>query len=117
MFEHSSKPLIGKKQFLNRFFQFFLYAMAILFFSLLVGVAGYHFMGRLSWMDSLLNASMILTGMGPVDRMDSDGGKLFSSFYALYSGLAFLTVMAVFLAPVVHRFLHKIHIEEDGGEG
>lgn len=108
--------MIGKQQFLNRFFQYFLYAMAILIFSLMLGVAGYHFMGNLSWIDSLLNASMILTGMGPVDRMDSDSGKLFSSFYALYSGLAFLTVMAVFLAPVVHRFLHKIHIEDDTGE-
>ncbi len=113
MFEHRSNPLLGKQKFLSRFLQFFLYAMSILFFSLFLGMAGYHFMGNLSWLDSLLNASMILTGMGPVDRMDSDTGKLFSSFYALYSGLAFLTVMAVFLAPVVHRFLHKMHLEDE----
>ncbi len=112
MFEHRSKPLIGKQQFLNRFFQFFLFAIAILVFSLVVGMAGYHFIGNLPWIDSLLNASMILTGMGPVDKMTTASGKLFSSFYAIYSGLAFLTVMAVFLAPVVHRFLHKMHIEE-----
>jgi hypothetical protein len=76
-----------------------------------LGVLGYHAFGALGWLDALLNASMILTGMGPVDRMTTTGGKLFSSFYALFSGVAFITTIGVLLAPVIHRFFHKFHLE------
>jgi hypothetical protein len=79
--------------------------------SLGIGVLGYHFSVGLSWLDSLLNASMILTGMGPVDPVTSPAGKIFASAYALFSGVAFLTIVAVLLAPVVHRFLHRFHLE------
>jgi len=79
--------------------------------SLVLGIAGYHLFGGLSWLDALVNASMILTGMGPVDPILSVPGKLFESFYALFSGVAFLTIMAVILAPVVHRFLHRFHLD------
>ena len=77
-----------------------------------------HYLGRLPWIDALLNATMILTGMGPVDPMRSTPGKLFSMFYALFSGIAFLTIMAVLLAPVIHRALHKFHLpdSDDGGQ-
>ncbi len=85
--------------------------MIILAFSLGIGTVGYHIYARLPWIDSLLNASMILTGMGPVDHLDSDSAKLFAAFYALFSGVAFLTFVGVLFAPIYHRFLHKFHLE------
>jgi hypothetical protein len=87
-------------------------AGAIIVSSLALGVYGYHFVGRLPWIDALLNASMILGGMGPVDALRTDGGKLFASFYALYSGLVIIGVAGLLLAPVIHRFLHKFHVDE-----
>ena len=91
----------------------------IIAFSLLVGSAGYHYLSDLPWIDSLLNASMILAGMGPVDPLTTASAKLFATFYALYSGVAFLTIMAVLMAPLLHRLLHKFHMEisEDEREG
>lgn len=112
MFEHYSKPLLPKKQFYNRVFRSFFWEGVIIVISLLVGILGHHFMGKLNWIDSLLNASMILTGMGPVDSMTTTSGKLFASFYALFSGVVFLTTIAFVLAPAAHRFLHKFHLEE-----
>ena len=79
-----------------------------------MGMLGYHFLARLTWLDALVNASMILTGMGPVDQMTTVGAKLFASFYALFSGVAFLTIVAVLLAPAVHRFLHRFHLDLAG---
>lgn len=92
------------------------FSILILAFSIGIGMAGYHYFGNLPWVDSFLNASMILTGMGPVDRMKTDGGKLFSSFYALFSGVAFLTFVAVLFSPVYHRFMHKFHLDIEGRE-
>ena len=88
-------------------------ALGILFLtiSLLIGVVGYHHFFNISWLDSLVNASMILTGMGTVDKAVSDGAKWFSSLYAIYSGVAFLTSVAVILSPIVHRFLHKFKLD------
>jgi hypothetical protein len=88
-----------------------LWGVLFLFVSLLIGVLGYHYFFNLSWIDSLLNASMILTGMGPVDKAESFGAKFFSSFYAIYSGVAFLTSVAVIFSPIIHRFLHKFRID------
>ena len=79
--------------------------------SLAIGVIGYHVTAGLGWIDSLLNASMILTGMGPVDELHTDGAKIFASLYAIFSGVAFLTIVAVLMAPLVHRFLHRFHLE------
>lgn len=79
--------------------------------SLGLGMAGYHSFAGLSWIDSLLNASMILTGMGPVDPMPNSAAKLFASFYALFSGIVFLSSAAILIAPVFHRFLHRFHLE------
>ena len=76
-----------------------------------IGILGYHAFARLAWIDALLNAAMILTGMGPVDAMTTTSAKLFASFYALFSGVAFITTMGVLLAPLVHRFLHRFHLE------
>jgi hypothetical protein len=82
-----------------------------------VGILGYHFLVGLGWIDALLNASMILGGMGPVDPVSGSSGKIFASFYALYSGLVVLAVAGLIFAPIFHRFLHHFHIEiDDAGE-
>jgi len=81
--------------------------------SLGLGVLGYRIFAHLGWIDSLLNASMILTGMGPVDPMRTNGAKLFASFYAIFSGVAFLSSVGVFLAPIAHRLLHRFHLDAE----
>src|SRR3954471_12910657 len=103
MFESKDAPLLSRAEFLARLGRRFGMTLLIVAFSLLIGGAGYHYFGRLPWIDAVLNASMILTGMGAGDPMRSPAGKLVATFYALYSGIAFLTMMAVLLAPVVHR--------------
>lgn len=113
MFEHKSEALLPLRAFAARMARSFGVVACVAFGSLLLGTAGYCYFGELTPIDGLLNAAMILTGMGPVDRMTSTGGKLFSSFYALYSGVAFLSIMAVLTAPIFHRILHKFHLEED----
>jgi len=109
------KKLPHPKHYISNLFKSFCFAMVIILISLGIGVVGYHYYFNISWLDSLVNASMILTGMGPVDRAVTDGAKWFSSIYAIYSGVAFLTSVAVIFSPVVHRFLHRFHIdlEED----
>ena len=111
-FEHKSDELLSPKKFIRRQLRFGGYAALIIIISLLIGVVGYHVTGALGWMDSLLNASMILTGMGPVNVMTTASAKLFASCYALYSGVAFLTTISVFLAPILHRILHSLHLEK-----
>ena len=117
MFEHHRKPLLSRREFMERQLRYFGFSLLILVFSIGVGTAGYHCWGNLSWIDSFLNASMILTGMGPVDHLETNAGKLFSAFYALFSGVSFLTFVAVLFAPFYHRFLHRFHLDiEDGDE-
>jgi len=111
MFEHRSQPLLSSREFFGRMARTVAVVAGIVAFSLLMGSAGYHYLGDLPWIDSLLNASMILGGMGPVDPIRSSAAKLFASFYALYSGIAFLTMVAILMAPLLHRFLHKFHLE------
>jgi len=82
-------------------------------FALGVGVVGYHYFGELPWIDALVNASMILGGMGPVDPIKSQSGKLFVSAYALFSGLLFIGAVSLLLTPFVHRIMHRLHLEED----
>jgi len=86
-------------------------ALGLVAVSLFVGMLGYHAFEGMPWIDAFVNASMILSGMGPVGELHSTGGKLFAGLYALYSGFALLTIAAVLLAPVIHRFLHRFHIE------
>ena len=113
MFEHHKKPLISQTQFVRRLFANVLIAMMVVAVSLFIGMVGYHITAGLSWIDSLQNASMILTGMGPVNPMEGNSAKFFASAYAIYSGVAFLSAMAVIVAPVIHRFMHKFHLEEE----
>ena len=91
--------------------KYLVFSLLILSGSLGVGTIGYHGLGNISWLDAFLNASMILTGMGPVDKMETAGGKLFSALYAIFSGVAFLTFVGVLFVPVYHRFLHKFHLD------
>ena len=105
------KKLPHRRHFFNKIIRSAFAGMAVLFFSIIIGMIGYHHYFDLGWVDSLYNASMILTGMGPVDKAISNSGKIFASFYAIYSGVAFLTSVAVILSPVVHRFLHKFKID------
>lgn len=112
MFEHYSKPILPRKKFYQRLFSNFLWAVVILTISLLMGAVGYHYYGNIGWVDSVYNASMILTGMGPVNVLTTNAAKIFASFYALFSGVVFLTTVAVLLAPVIHRFMHKFHLRE-----
>lgn len=112
------KKLPHKKHYYVSIIKNARFAFAVLAFSLGVGVLGYHFFFEISWLDSLVNASMILTGMGPVDKAVTSGAKIFSSIYAIYSGVAFLTSVAMILSPVAHRFLHQFHLdlEDDDNE-
>ena len=112
MFENRRQPLIPPAHFAKRIALSIALAGAIAAVALSIGVLGYHFIAELPWIDALLNASMILGGMGPVAELKSDAAKLFASIYALFSGLVFIMVVAVTLAPVLHRILHKFHIDE-----
>ena len=105
------KKLPERKHFLTNLAKSFLLAMGLLVVSLLIGMWGYHHYMHLGFADSLINASMILSGMGPVDHADTNGAKIFASLYAIYSGVAFISSMAFLFIPIVHRFLHKMHLE------
>lgn len=113
MYEHHKQPLASKKIFAQRLTRNGLIGLALLVFSLVVGMIGYHVLENLSWIDSLLNASMILGGMGPVNPLQTTAGKIFASFYALYSGVVLLASVGVLAAPIFHRFMHHFHLAED----
>ncbi len=113
MFEHKKESLIPTRAFIIRLAAYLGISLSIIFGSLCIGTLGYHLFEGLRWIDSLLNASMILGGMGPVDTLHTAGGKLFASIYALYSGIVFLVSVGVLIAPIFHRFLHRFHIEDD----
>ena len=114
MFEHRSEPLATPTEFRRRMLQYGMITSILILFSLAIGVLGYHFFESLSWVDSLLNASMILGGMGPVDQLKTDSGKVFASFYALYSGIILLASVGILAAPLFHRLLHRFHLEIEG---
>ena len=105
------KPLPSRRFFLTHLARNFLLMSVFIIVSLGIGTAGYHWFARLPWLDATLNASMILTGMGPIAPLESRSAKLFGIGYTLYSGVAFLTAAAVLLAPVVARFLHRFHLD------
>lgn len=110
-FEHKSQPLLSRSQFARRMAQYAFFALGFLCISLVVGTVGYAYFANLKTVDAFLNAAMILTGMGPVDKMETTGGKLFAGIYAIYSGVAFLTFCGVLFTPVFHRFMHKFHLD------
>jgi NO-binding membrane sensor protein with MHYT domain len=114
MYEGRKDRLLTRAQFARRVFGHVSVAVGVAAISLYIGMAGYHYLAGLNWVDSLLNASMILGGMGPVDDLKTDGAKIFASFYALFSGLVFIGLVSVLLAPFIHRAMHKFHIDEEG---
>lgn len=112
-FEHRTAPLLPRWMFLARLLRHFIWALVIMATALGIGMLGYHYFEGFNWIDALLNSSMLLGGMGPVNPLQSTGGKIFASFYALFSGLVFIVVMGVLLAPVFHRLIHKFHLDLD----
>ena len=113
MFEHRTDPLLPTHRFFWRVGGFVGLSAVVVGVALGIGVVGYHHFGGLPWIDALVNASMILGGMGPVDPITSHAGKLFASAYALFSGLLFIGAASLVLTPFVHRIMHKLHMEDD----
>ena len=113
MYEHRKQPLLSAARFAKRVIRHFILAFLVLAAGLGIGVLGYHCLGELNWIDSLLNASMILGGMGPVDLLHSPAAKIFASCYALFSGLAFIGIASLIVAPFAHRILHRFHLDKE----
>lgn len=113
MFEHHKQPLISRQDFLKRQFKFATWAVLLVAISWLIGILGYKILEGMSFIDAMLNAAMILGGMGPVNTLATSGGKVFASFYALFSGVIFLVSVGVLIAPVIHRIMHQFHLQND----
>jgi hypothetical protein len=111
MLESKYQPIAPMSVFRKRIARSFMLGLVIMFVCLMIGVLGYHFTAGIPWLDSLHNASMILSGMGPVVNIETKIGKYFSSFYALFSGVIFITNIGVMLAPAIHRFFHRLHVQ------
>lgn len=111
IFEHRKEPLLPRSQFYRRMLLYFGFSIALILTSLGIGVLGYHYFGGLAWIDALVNASMLLGGMGPVDPIRTTAGKLFASFFALFSGMILLVAVGVLITPLFHRVLHQFHLE------
>ena len=112
MYENKYQPLASKDVFFMRILKNLLVATLILLICLVIGILGYHYIADIVWIDAIHNASMILSGMGPVAEVKNFWGKIFSSAYALFSGVAFITNVGFLLAPAAHRFFHKLHVDE-----
>ena len=114
--ENRKQKVVSLGHFAKRMGVYSFFAFLLIGISMGMGTVGYHYLNHISWLDSFYMAAMILTGMGPVSDMTNDAAKIFSSFYALYSGVAFLSITAVFFAPIIHRLLHILHVEDQEGE-
>ena len=118
MYEHRLKPLLPRRQFYGRVVRHLCAGAGLVAGALGMGMIGYHVFEGMGWIDAFSNAAMILSGMGPLGELHTPAGKIFAGCYALFSGLAFVVVAGVALAPVIHRFFHKFHLEEqDAGKG
>ncbi|MDB6077334.1 MAG: hypothetical protein JWO82_1081 [Akkermansiaceae bacterium] len=114
--EHRTQKPLSRPQFAMRMLHCLVVASGFLFVGLFIGMAGYHWICGFNWVDSFLNASMILGGMGPVGDVPNDAGKIFAGSYALFSGLAFVALAGFLVAPVFHRVLHRFHYEAENGK-
>jgi hypothetical protein len=112
MFENKKEPLISQEKFLKRLYKMTFLAVLSTLICLFIGMVGYHYLCQMGWIDAMLNASMILSGMGPVNIIYGSVGKIFASFYAIFSGVMFVTNISIFFAPIIHRYLHIIHLED-----
>jgi hypothetical protein len=119
LYERRNQPLLPRREFIRRYILHATLASGVIVGSLVIGIVGYHFLEGFPWIDSLLNASMILGGMGPVNPLQTNAGKVFASLYALFSGMIFLVITGLLFAPLFHRFLHHFHVqaEENSAEG
>jgi hypothetical protein len=115
-YEQKRKPLLSRKKYYKRLRDNFLLSIAIIVVSLAIGIGGYMHFGNLKFVDAVLNASMILGGMGPVDTLTTDAAKYFASFYALYSGITLITSVGILFSPMIHRIMHRFHMETDNDE-
>jgi hypothetical protein len=114
MYEHKSRPLLPRIKFIHRVLRHGAIAFLAIVSALGIGILGYHILDGLPWIEATLNASMILGGMGPVDiPMKTTGGKIFASAYALFSGLMFIGITGLLLAPFIHRLMHRFHLESE----
>ena len=113
--EHFKQPLLPKRLFFLRVLRFGFFCLLFISGALGIGIWGYMYLAGLGFVDALLNASMILGGMGPVDTLKTNPAKIFASFYALFSGITFLTIFAMFISPFAHRALHLCHLQFDDG--
>jgi hypothetical protein len=113
LYEHRSQPLLPRHLFLRRLLIHLGVALSVLAVCLGIGILGYRFIEHLTWIDSVLNASMILGGMGQISPITTDAGKIFASGYALFSGGVFLAVASILIAPIAHRLLHRLHLDEE----
>lgn len=111
MLETRHQPLLSTHVFLIRLLRSFLFGVIAISLALYMGMLGYHFFEKMPWIDAFLNASMILSGMGPAEPLQTYLGKLFAGFYALFSGLSFILIMGVMFTPIVHRIYHKFHLD------
>lgn len=107
------RNILPPREFAKRLLKYTAFSLALVVISLGIGILGYHFIGKLGWIDSIYNASMILTGMGPINSMETVSAKLFASAYSLFSGVVFLSTVGIFFAPIAHRLMHLLHIEEE----
>jgi hypothetical protein len=112
MFERRHQKIAPVSVFMGRLAMCIGMAILLILAALFTGIAGYHWLAGLGWVDSLLNASMILGGMGPVNLLTTPSAKVFASLYALFSGLVFIAVMGIIFSPIVHRMLHKFHVDD-----
>lgn len=110
VYEHHSEQLLSVGDFLRRMLAHAGFAATVIGGSLLIGIVGYHELARMSWVDSFLNAAMILGGMGPIGDLPTDAAKIFAGCYALYAGVVFIAVAGILIAPVAHRLLHRLHL-------
>lgn len=114
MYEHRSDPILPRRRFVRRLWRHFQVAFGLILVSLLLGVIGYRLCAGFTWIDSFLNACMLLGGMGPVGSITTDAGKLFAAIYALYAGLVLIAATGILLTPVLHRVMHRLHLEGSG---
>jgi len=112
-YEHRNAEPLSRAEFISRLARTIGVAVLLIAAALMFGILGYHWLESMTWVDSFLNASMILGGMGPVDPMKTEAGKIFAGCYALFSGLAFLALAGLIFSPIAHRILHRFHYEAD----
>lgn len=109
----TAEGLLPRREFIRRLIRSLAAGFTLIVVSLIIGMSGYHWLGDLAWIDAFLDASMILSGMGPLSQLHTNAAKLFAGLYAIYCGIALISTAGIMLSPVIHRYLHKFHLEDD----